>query len=212
MTNNTPLQFALVTAMSLFTVVNPLSAAPLFVSMTGELDDKQRKRVAKKACLAALIVLLIFGGAGTMLFRFLGITTQAFQITGGILFVIMSIRALLGGPRELDERDAEAVDPSIVPIAIPILSGPGAITTIVVLSGQSGTIPGKAILALVLLMTMMVTYAILRSAPRIVGLLGSEGRRATDKILALLTGVIGVQFVLNGVTPLAVAILKTAEH
>lgn len=203
-------QFALLAGASLFTTINPVSAAPLFVQMTGHQDPRARTRTARKACLAALVVLVLFAAAGTLLFRFFGITTQAFQITGGILFVLMSIRALLFGGRELPEPDGDDGDPSIVPLAIPLLSGPGAITTVVVLSGQATNLAGKAIVGGAILVVVAASYLVLRTAPRMVALVGPEGRRATEKIVALLTGVIGVQFVLNGLTPVIVEILRSA--
>ncbi len=206
---NTSLQFTLLAATSLFTVVNPFSAAPLFVSLTGTLPTKQRKRAAKKACLAATITLLVFAGAGTILFRFFGITTPAFQITGGILFVLMSIRVLQGRP-EVEDAESQAQDPSIVPLAIPILAGPGAITTVVVLGGQAASALWKLAIVLAILLTLALTYAILRSAPGLLKLIGEEGRRAAEKILGLITGVIGVQFVIDGVTPVVVSILRSA--
>ncbi len=208
--SSTPLQFALIATTSLITTVNPVSAAPLFVSMTGGELAPSRKRTAKKACLAALVILNVFAGAGTILFKFFGITTPAFQITGGLLFVLMSVRALLGNGREIDDAGLEGSDPSVVPLAIPILSGPGAITTVVVLSGQATTAAGKAIVAMAIVVTIAITYVILRSAPRVVESIGVEGRRATEKILALLTGVIGMQFILNGATPVFVGILRAA--
>lgn len=206
----TPVQFALLATTSVFTVVNPFSAAPLFISLTGRFSKRDRKRVARKACLAAAATLLVFAGAGTLLFRFFGITTPAFQITGGLLFMLMSIRVLQGRP-EIEDADGAQTEPSIVPLAIPILSGPGAITTVVVLGGQAVTPLWKLLIVQAVLITMAVTYIVLRSAPRLMELIGEEGRRAGEKILALITGVIGVQFMIDGITPVVVGILQAAS-
>lgn len=207
--NRADLAFGFAASASLFTVLNPVSAAPLFVSMTSGLPERERRRVARRASVAALATLLLFGVAGGVVFRFFGITTQAFQIAGGMLFVLMSVRAILGNGRTGEEVEPSE-DPSIVPLAIPILAGPGAITTVVVLMGQARTLESRALVGGAMVLTMAASFAILLLAPGVVRLLGREGRRAADRLLALLTAVIGVQFVLDGIRPVAVSILRSA--
>jgi multiple antibiotic resistance protein len=118
-------QFALLAFSSLFSVINPISAAPIFVAMT-----------------AAAAVMAVFAAAGGAIFAFFGITVPAFQIAGGVIFAAISVRTLQNGEKEA--YVGESADPSIVPLGIPVIAGPGAITTVMVLVGQalSGTRTG----------------------------------------------------------------------
>src|ERR1700688_3480172 len=110
--------FGLLAFTSLFTVINPISAAPIFVGMTGGAPSGERRRAALKSSLAAGATLLIFEVAGSLIFSFFGITVPAFQIAGGVLFTMISIKTLNNGREEV-EADAGGGDPSIVPLAIP---------------------------------------------------------------------------------------------
>src|SRR5262249_14020284 len=121
--------FALLAFTSLFTVINPISAAPIFVSMTDGAPTAERRRAALKSSLAAGATLLVFEAFGGLIFSFFGITVPAFQIAGGVLFTMISIKTLNNGREEV-ETDAGGGDPSIVPLAIPTIAGPGAISTV----------------------------------------------------------------------------------
>src|SRR5437667_5783541 len=127
-------QFAFLALSSLFSVINPISAAPIFVSMTSD-SPTLRRRAAFRACLAAAAVLAVFAAAGGAIFAFFGITVPAFQIAGGVIFAALSVRTLQNGEKEAPP--GESVDPSIVPLGIPVIAGPGAITTVMVLVGQA---------------------------------------------------------------------------
>src|SRR5690349_16123277 len=131
---------------SLFTVINPISAAPIFVGMTDGSTPGERRKAALKASLAAGATLLIFEAAGGLIFSFFGITVPAFQIAGGVLFTMISIRTLNNGREEV-EAEAGGGDPSIVPLAIPTIAGPGAISTVMALVGQAPSYPYRFALA-----------------------------------------------------------------
>src|SRR5713101_1842954 len=117
-------QFALLAFSSLFSVINPISAAPIFVAMTSG-TPSDRHRAAARACLAALAVLAVFAVAGGAIFTFFGITVPAFQIAGGLIFALLSIRTLQEGREEVPADEVEKADPSIVPLGIPVIAGPG---------------------------------------------------------------------------------------
>jgi multiple antibiotic resistance protein len=204
------LQFALLAFSSLFSVINPISAAPIFVAVT-QGSPAQRRRAALKACLAAAAVLTIFAVAGGAIFVFFGITVPAFQIAGGLLFTIMSIRALQNGEKEVSEEEARRADPSVVPIGIPIIAGPGAISTVMVLVGQAQDGARRLALGGAIAANIVLTLLILLIAPAIVSRIGDTGQRIVAKIMGLITAVIGIQFILNGVTTVFVEILKAAR-
>jgi multiple antibiotic resistance protein len=200
-------KFVVLAFSSLFSVINPIEAAPIFVSLTAGMPGERRK-MALRASAAAALILAIFALTGGAIFSAFGITLPAFQIAGGILFTTMGLTTL----RE-DERPerAEAVvtrDPSIVPLGMPLIAGPGAISTVMVLVGQARDGGHRAALALAIAANILLTLVILLAAPKLVARIGVTGQRIVSKIMGLITAVIGVQFILNGVEAVALAILR----
>ena len=202
-------QFSLIAFSSLFSVINPISAAPIFVALT-EGSPGERRRVALRTCLAAAVILAVFAAAGGAIFTFFGITVPAFQIAGGLLFALMSIRTLQNVREDVPEEGDKA-DPSIVPLGIPVIAGPGAISTVMVLVGQAQDWGRRLALSGAIGVNVLLTLVILLAAPALVGWIGATGQRIVSKIMGLITAVIGVQFILNGVTTVFVSILKAAK-
>jgi multiple antibiotic resistance protein len=204
-------RFALLAFSSLFSVINPISAAPIFVALTAE-RGVDRRRAAWRACITALVVLGVFAAAGGAIFGFFGITVPAFQIAGGILFATMSVRTLQdGAPKDVSREDVDTPDPSIVPLGIPVIAGPGAISSVMALVGQAQDSMKRMALGGAIAANVLLTFAILLAAPAIVARIGSTGQRIVAKIMGLITAVVGIQFVLNGVTTVAVSILRAAK-
>ncbi|HKB70419.1 MAG TPA: MarC family protein [Thermoanaerobaculia bacterium] len=202
--------FGLLAFTSLFTVINPISAAPIFVGMTGDKSAAERRKAALKSSLAAGATLLLFEAAGGLIFSFFGITVPAFQIAGGVLFTMISIRTLNNGREEV-EAEAAGADPSIVPLAIPTIAGPGAISTVMALVGQAPNYRHRIALAGAIGAAIAITWLVLLAAPWIVERIGRTGQRIVAKIMGLITCVIGVQFVINGITPVLAGIIKSAR-
>jgi len=201
--------FAFLAFSSLFSIINPISTAPIFVALTeGGLD---RKRIAWRTSLAAFLTLALFAIAGGAIFTFFGITVPAFQIAGGLLFTLMSIQTLLNGKEEIPEDEADRADPSIVPLGIPMIAGPGAISTVMVLVGQAQDSFRRFALATAILINIVLTLWILLASPWIVNRLGVTGQKIVAKVMGLITAVVGIQFMLNGVTVVIVDILKQAK-
>jgi multiple antibiotic resistance protein len=199
--------FAILAFSSLFSIINPISAAPIFVSMT---MPTERKRSAVRASMAAAIILALFAVAGGAIFAFFGITVPAFQIAGGLLFAVMSIETLLKDTPDSPDTHSDG-DPSIVPLGIPLIAGPGAISTVMVLVGQAQNGFRIFALATAILINVVLTLLILLAAPWIQNRLGITGQRIVNKIMGLMTAVIGIQFVINGSTTVFVEILKAAK-
>jgi len=202
--------FGVLAFTSLFTVINPISAAPIFVGMTAGAAPAERRRAALKSSLAAGATLLLFEAAGGLIFSFFGITVPAFQIDGGVLFTMISIRTLNNGREEV-EAEAAGADPSIVPLAIPTIAGPGAISTVMALVGQAPDYRQRVALAAAIGAAIAITWIVLLAAPWIVEKIGPTGQRIVAKIMGLITCVIGVQFVINGITPVLSAIIRNAR-
>jgi multiple antibiotic resistance protein len=203
-------QFALLAFSSLFSVINPISAAPIFVALTSG-SPADRRRAAARACLAALAVLAVFAAAGGAIFAFFGITVPAFQIAGGLIFALMSIRTLEQGREEVSPGDVETEDPSVVPLGIPVIAGPGAISTVMILVGQAQDGVRRLALGGAIAVNILLTFLILLAAPAIVSWIGPTGQRIVSKIMGLITAVIGVQFVINGVTTVFIDILRSVR-
>jgi multiple antibiotic resistance protein len=204
------LQFSLLAFSSLVSVINPISAAPIFVALTSG-SPAERRRAALRSCIAAFAVLALFAAAGGAIFAFFQITVPAFQIAGGVLFTMMSLREMQDSDKIVTLEEAEKLDPSIVPLGIPVIAGPGAISAMMVLVGQAQD-GGKRIgLAAALAVSIFVTLLVLLAAPTFVGRIGRTGQRVVAKIMGLVTTVIGVQFILNGVTTVILGILREAR-
>lgn len=191
------MEFGVLAFSSLFAMINPVSAAPIFIQLT-QRQANRRRRTALNASLTALITLGLFASGGGAIFSFFGITVPAFQIAGGILFTISGIRVLQGLPEHEEVGDDENADPSIVPIGIPLIAGAGAISTVMVLAGQARNQFYWAALALAILANAVLTYVVLAGSPAIVKRMGASGQAVLSKVMGLLTAVIGVQFILNG--------------
>jgi multiple antibiotic resistance protein len=203
-------KFALLAFSTLFSVINPIEAAPIFVMLTAG-RPHERHRAAFKACLAAAAILTVFAAAGGAIFAFFGITLPAFQIAGGILFTIMGISTLQQDEPEPRTAAATNADPSVVPIGMPLIAGPGAISTVMVLVGQARDGYHRLTLAGAIAANIVLTLAILLAAPWLVSRIGETGQRIVSKVMGLIAAVIGVQFVLNGIETVALAILKASR-
>ena len=203
-------KFVVLAFSSLFSVINPIEAAPIFVAMTAG-SPGERRRMAVRAWSAAALILTIFALTGGAIFALFGITLPAFQIAGGILFTIMGLTTLRSDDRPDRTEPVPTGDPSIVPLGMPLIAGPGAISTVMVLVGQARDQGHRTALAVAIAANILLTLLILLAAPAIVARIGATGQRIVSKIMGLITAVIGVQFILNGVETVALAILKDAR-
>lgn len=202
-------KFVVLAFSSLFSVINPIEAAPIFVSLTAGAPHDRRK-MAFRASSAAALILAIFALTGGAIFSAFGITLPAFQIAGGILFTIMGLTTL-GDDKHERAPAVPTGDPSIVPLGMPLIAGPGAISTVMVLVGQARDGGHRTALAIAIAANILLTLLFLLAAPWLVARIGETGQRIVSKIMGLITAVIGVQFVLNGVETVALAILKAAR-
>ena len=213
---------ALLSFTALITMVNPLAVIPSFVALTGHVSRATRARVALVAAASCVVVLAVFLLAGNFLFKFFGITVPAFQIMGGILFLTNALQTLItdekralnvGGDKRVEDQDVEKadIDPAsiaIVPLAVPMLSGPGAITSTMVLVNLYPRVDQKiAVLISIAAVGVLCWLALLAAVP-LSRWIGPRGRAVFAKIMGLLLGAIGIQFIINGITPIAVDIIK----
>ncbi|MGC9434998.1 MAG: MarC family protein [Methanomicrobiales archaeon] len=200
------LSFALVTISSLVIIVNPLAAALIFVPLTETMEPAQRKTAAREAAWTAFLILMVFTVAGGVILQLFGITVEAFRIAGGILLFGIGMEMVYA--RQSRTRmtatekyeGAEADDISIVPLAVPMLAGPGAITTVIVLTDQAGALHPAALLLVpaVVALTMATTYYMMINAETILKRIGQREYRAINRLMGILLLAIATQIVITG--------------
>ena len=197
-------QFFILCLTTLFTLINPIGIAPLLVVMTERFSNDERVEIAKKGSATALITLLLFAILGSLIFSFFGITLEAFQIMGGILFFRNGLRMLdakVGRSRTTpaeQEESQESDDIAISPIGIPLIAGPGAITATMLLSSQTPQIYSYLTLGLSIVIVLTFVYVILRNGNVLIRVLGTSIMRIIQRLMGLIRLVIAVQFVING--------------
>jgi multiple antibiotic resistance protein len=178
----------------LFIIVDPFGNIPIFMDLTKKMTDPQKRKIFNIACLVGFILLLVFALTGQEIFMIFGISIYSFEVAGGILLLIISIRILLTG--NLSEKADSPESLGVVPIAMPLLVGPGAITTTIF----SLQYYGVAIAALSVLIVLILTWVILRFMNSVYKVLGKTGSLVIARVMALLMAAIAIQYILNGLT------------
>ena len=203
-------QFFIFCLTTLFTLINPIGITPLLVVMTERFSKDERINIAKKGSLTAFTTLILFAILGSFIFNFFGITIEAFQIMGGILFFRNGLRMLdakVGRSRTTpaeQEESQESDDIAISPIGIPLIAGPGAITATMLLSSQTPQLYSYATIGLSISVVLSFVYLILRNGDVLIRVLGTSIMRIIQRLMGLILLVIAVQFVING----TVSVLK----
>ncbi len=193
----------LVTAFAtLFVVIDPPGLVPLFIALTRGMSVERRRAMALRACLIAALLLLMFGLAGEAILGFIGISMPAFRIAGGILLFLTALDMLF--ERRTQRREGQQADPdhdpSVFPLATPLIAGPGAIASIILLVGESGSgWPGTFWVLGLMLGMMVVTYVFLLASPPLERMLGRTGTIVITRLLGMLLAALSVQFVIDGV-------------
>jgi multiple antibiotic resistance protein len=197
-------QSALITFTSVLFIVDPIAVIPTYLVITRDETPLQRRRTALRACIAAALLMIAFGLAGKFVFETLGITMPAFRIAGGAILWIVAMdmlqakRSTQESAPEIEEGRVKE-DVAITPLAMPMLAGPGAISTIMVLSGQARTLPQSIVVYLSVVLTAAVCWVTLRIGERLMARMGQTGIRVMTRIMGLLLAALAAQFVLTGV-------------
>ena len=218
--------FLILSISSLFAVIDPLGVIPFFSGLTADRERPAKRRILVKSLVTAFVVLALFTLAGHQLLSLFGITIEAFRIAGGVIFFGIGLDMLQSKPRrwqtgirravaadkelhlELHPEEILDEDPSITPLAIPMIAGPGSITTVMVLTPQA---PGGLGIPLVLgavAAILLLTGAILMGADAVLNRLGATGLKIIEKLMGLLVTVIAVQFLIDGIRPVIVDIVN----
>ena len=196
-------EFALVTFTSVLFIVDPIAVVPSYLVVTRGETAAQRAATARRACIAAALILIAFAIGGALIFQLFGITLPAFRIAGGLILWLVAMD-MLRAQRTTQESTPELVegetkeDTAITPLAMPMLAGPGAISTVMVLAAQARTMPRKAIVYASIVVTALASWVVLRLAERLIERIGQTGIRVMTRIMGLLLAALAVQFVIGG--------------
>jgi multiple antibiotic resistance protein len=203
-------RFSLLALSSIFFLVDPLATLPSFVAITAGADKARRRRMAAKASFTCFVVLTSFALAGRLIFRMFGITLPAFEIAGGLILLLIGIdmlEARRSPTQESTDETAEAAgkeDAGIVPLGIPMLAGPGAISSVMVLVAQASTFVHMLAILSAIAITALASFGVLNGAERVRRILGETGIRILVRIMGLLLVALAMQFFVNGLMDLGV--------
>ena len=192
----------LVTALvTLFVVIDPIGLVPLFIPLTRGMTAAQRRAVGLRACLIAIGVLTLFGLAGEAVLAFVGISMPAFRIAGGVLLFLTALDMLF--ERRTQRREGQttpADDPSVFPLAIPLIAGPGAIATMILLVGEArGDAAAIVTVHLVMVAVVAAAFALFLVAGPLERALGRTGTLVVTRLLGMLLAALSVQFIIDGI-------------
>jgi multiple antibiotic resistance protein len=196
--------FAVTAIVTAFTIIDPFGMAPMALSMTATMPPATRARVLNRAVIVAACIIVFMAAVGGRLLGYLGITLPAFSIAGGILLLLVAIDMLFARPPAAkkspdDEREADHDNVAVFPLAIPMISGPGTIATVLLLVSLAGSDTLK--LAMVygaFALALFVTWVSMRGAEKLLRLVGRTGIQVVSRVLGIILSALAVQFILNG--------------
>jgi multiple antibiotic resistance protein len=203
-------RFSLLALSSIFFLVDPFAALPTFLAITEGADPVRRRRIAGKGALTALIVLGTFAFTGEAIFKLFGITLPAFELAGGIILLLIGLDMLQAKRSATQEAAGDTVaaaqkeDAGIVPLGVPMLAGPGAITSVMVLVGQVQSHWQMAAILISIALTSLICYLVLGHSNLVVRVLGDTGIRILVRVMGLLLVALAAQYFVNGLADLGV--------
>jgi multiple antibiotic resistance protein len=197
--------FLITAFVTLFVVIDPIGLAPLFVALTQGMAPRARRAIALRACITAVAILAAFALFGEALLGFIGISMPAFRVAGGLLLFLTALDMLFERRtkrRQDNAGEASAEehhdDPSVFPLAIPLIAGPGAIATMILLTGQKPGVEGFFLVLAIMLAVILVVLALFLAAGLLERALGRTGIVVVTRLLGMLLAALSVQFVLDG--------------
>jgi multiple antibiotic resistance protein len=198
------LQFSLVAFSSIFFLVDPIAAIPTFLAMTSQSDRPRRRHMAVRASWTCFLVLSIFALAGPLIFQMFGITMPAFKIAGGVILGLIGLDMLRARRSPTKETPSEAVegaekeDVGVTPLGVPMLAGPGAMSSVTVLMTQNADWLHRAIVLCAVATASIASYIALAAADRVGSYLHETGIRILSRLMGLVLSAVAVQFILDG--------------
>lgn len=189
----------------LLAIMNPFGVIPLFITMTADESSSQRKKTINQVAVSVAIILLVSLFLGELLLELFGITIDSFRVGGGILILLMAISMLHAKTSRIHQTDEEAVESiekesvAVVPLAMPLLAGPGAISTVILASHTSHSLANHLIVAVGIVLVSLLAWGALRLSPLIEKHLSTTGINIFTRIMGLILAAIAVEFIANGI-------------
>ncbi len=196
--------YALVSFGSVFSIVDPFTAVPVFLALVGGHPRPDQARAALQASATCFVVLTTFGVAGSFIFHFFGITLPAFKIAGGILLFVVGFEMMRAQRSDTRATNEEAIDAEtkedvgLIPLGLPLLSGPGAIATVMMLVGKARDLPERGVVFGAVALVSFIAFLTLRSASVVARVLGRTGMNVIGRVMGLILSAVAMQFVLAG--------------
>ena len=194
-------EFLLTSFVALFIIIDPIGLTPVFIAITKGMDDTVRRKVALRSVLVSAFVISLFIAGGETVLGFIGISMPAFRIAGGILLFLTALDMLFQrrSKRRENQTEQELIDdPSVFPLAIPLIIGPGAIATVILIAGAKPGLVGVASTVLVTASVLLTVFVFFSAASRVEKLLGKTGIDVLTRLLGMLLAALSVQFVIEG--------------
>jgi multiple antibiotic resistance protein len=194
-------EFLLTSFVALFIIIDPIGLTPVFIAITQGMDDTLRRKVALRSVLVSAFVISLFIVGGETVLGFIGISMPAFRIAGGILLFLTALDMLFQrrSKRRENQTEQELVDdPSVFPLAIPLIIGPGAIATVILIAGAKPGLVGIASTGFITALVLLTVFVFFSAASRIEKLLGKTGIDVLTRLLGMLLAALSVQFVIEG--------------
>lgn len=198
------MDFLILSIISLITLINPVGIIPTYLNIIENFNDKEQKEITFKACIVAFILLLIFAIMGTFIFNFFNLTIYAFKIVGGILFFrigLNMVESKVSRTKSTPQEEKEALnkeDITYTPLGIPLIAGPGAITSVMILSEGVVSTPEKILFVLAIAICIIITYIILSASKKMSRMIGTTGIRVIQRVMGIILMAIAVQLIFNG--------------
>lgn len=205
-------EFGLRVFISLFTIVEPIGLLPVYISMTSTLKPHEARRVALRAILTAFLILVVFALTGQFIFQFFQISVNSLRVVGGVIFFIIGYEMLQAriSRTKLDEEPVHEYidDVAITPLGIPLIAGPGAITTVIIFMNESGVWQNQVALFVAIVVVLTLTFIFLITAKRVVAFLGTSGNKVLMRLMGLIVMAIAVEFFFSGIEPFVRSMLR----
>ncbi|MEO0634499.1 MAG: MarC family protein [Pseudomonadota bacterium] len=194
--------FLITAFVTMFVVIDPIGLAPLFVALTQGVPETVRRRIALRACGLGMAILIAFALFGEALLGFVGISMPAFRVAGGILLFLTALDMLFERrtQRREDQSEDSHADPSVFPLAIPLIAGPGAIASVILLTGQKPGLEGLALVLAITALVLAVCMVLFLASGLLERALGKTGITVVTRLLGMLLAALSVQFVLDGLS------------
>ncbi|MBU0480867.1 MAG: YchE family NAAT transporter [Proteobacteria bacterium] len=193
---------------AMMAIVNPLGAVPVFINLTSNQNTDARSRTSVVSALSTTIILLIVLITGELILQFFGISIASFRVGGGILILLMAISMLHAKMSHVKQTEEEALDSedreavAVVPLATPLLAGPGAISTVILYAQRQSSLTHYLVLAGGIVLLGLITWLVFRLAPFLSNLLGRTGINVVTRLMGLIMAAVGVEFIANGLRQL----------